>query len=95
MGRSISQFSQRSARAKFATVSAVTIEDVCRAAWEATRQAASTPYDQLTAEYRARLTKRAEAVLAGEWPSGAWKAFETQVVQLADGRGNMQVGSER
>jgi hypothetical protein len=75
-------------------MSAVTINDVCRAAWEATRSSATVPYDELIDSYRAKLISRAKAVLAGEWPSGTWQAFETQVLQLADGRGNMQIGSD-
>lgn len=72
----------------------VTIEDVCREAWQATKSESAVPYDDLTADYRDRLTQRAEGVLSGIYPSDPWLAFETTVCQLADGRGNMQVGSE-
>ena len=73
---------------------ATTIEDVCRASWEATRHESSTAYDDLPDDYRAKLVERAKAVLAGEWPDGPWKDFETQVCQLADGRGSMQVTAD-
>src|SRR6185369_5402953 len=72
----------------------ITIEDVCRSAWESTRPETAVPYDELIEEYRAKLIARAEAVLAGTYPSEPWLSFETQVCQLADGRGSMQVGSE-
>ena len=73
-------------------MSKVTIEDVCRAAWAATKTESSPEYDALTEGFRARLVKRALAVLAGSY---ATDAFETEVCQLADGRGSMQVGSEK
>lgn len=72
---------------------AVTIEDVCREAWQATKSESAPDYDNLEPDYRAKLTERANAVLAGEYPSEPWLSFETTVLQLADGRGNMQVGS--
>lgn len=75
-------------------MSKATVEDVCRSAWEATRAESTVPFDDLTEDYRANLIKRAEAVLGGEQPAEPWLAFETQVLQIADGRGNMQVGSE-
>jgi len=70
----------------------VTIEDVARAAWLATKSESSAAFDDLSDEYRARLIARAEAVLTGEY---ATDAFETEVCQLADGRGNMQVGTKK
>lgn len=72
----------------------VTLEDVCRSAWEATRPESAVPFDDLAEDYRANLMKRAEIVLGGEKPSGPWEKFELGVLQLADGRGNMQIGSE-
>jgi hypothetical protein len=72
----------------------VTIDDVARSAWESTRPDSAPTYANLTPEYRAKLIERAEQAIEGQYHEPS-DLFATQVCQLADGRGRMQIGSEK
>ena len=56
------------------------IIELCREAWHGSRTESQPEYDDLIESYRDMLTKRAEAILAGEYVSdGPFTAFEVLV----------------